>query len=69
MRRIAHKTRTLVVNDALVALVAGAGDQPGVVVVAGTGSIAYGRDAAGRAAQQDGSGDAHPPPTADWLLP
>jgi glucosamine kinase len=56
MRRIGHKTRTLVVNDALVALVAGAGDHPGVVVVAGTGSIAYGRDSSGRAARAGGWG-------------
>jgi N-acetylglucosamine kinase-like BadF-type ATPase len=56
MRRIGHKTRTVVVNDALIALVAGAGDQPGVVVVAGTGSIAYGRDAEGRAARAGGWG-------------
>ena len=45
MRRIGFKTRVVVVNDALVALVAGAGEQPGVVIVAGTGSIAYGVDA------------------------
>jgi N-acetylglucosamine kinase-like BadF-type ATPase len=56
MRRIGFKTRTLVVNDALIALVAGAGDRPGVVIVAGTGSIAYGRDAAGRAARAGGWG-------------
>jgi N-acetylglucosamine kinase-like BadF-type ATPase len=56
MRRIGFKTRTLVVNDALVALVAGAGDDPGVVIVAGTGSIAYGRDALGRAARSGGWG-------------
>jgi N-acetylglucosamine kinase-like BadF-type ATPase len=56
MRRIGYKARTLVVNDALVALVAGAGDQPGVVIVAGTGSIAYGRDGAGRAARAGGWG-------------
>jgi N-acetylglucosamine kinase-like BadF-type ATPase len=56
MRRIGFNSRTLVVNDALVALVAGAGDQPGVVVVAGTGSIAYGRDGAGRAARAGGWG-------------
>lgn len=56
MRRIGHKTRTVVVNDALVALVAGAGHQAGVVVVAGTGSIAYGRDAEGRAARAGGWG-------------
>lgn len=56
MRRIGFKTRTLVVNDALIALVAGAGERPGVVVVAGTGSIAYGRDAHGRAARAGGWG-------------
>src|SRR5262245_341717 len=56
MRRIGQKTRTVVVNDALVALVAGAGDQAGVVVVAGTGSIAYGRDGEGRAARAGGWG-------------
>src|SRR5687768_5101972 len=56
MRRIGRKTRTVVVNDALVALVAGAGDHAGVVIVAGTGSIAYGRDSAGRAARAGGWG-------------
>jgi N-acetylglucosamine kinase-like BadF-type ATPase len=56
MRRIGFKAQVIVVNDALVALVAGAGDAPGVVVVAGTGSIAYGRDAAGRAARAGGWG-------------
>ena len=56
MRRIGFKAQTLVVNDALVALVAGAGDAPGVVVVAGTGSIAYGRDGSGRAARAGGWG-------------
>lgn len=56
MRRIGFKARTLVVNDALIALVAGAGEQPGVVIVAGTGSIAYGRDAADRAARAGGWG-------------
>jgi N-acetylglucosamine kinase-like BadF-type ATPase len=56
MRRIGFKARTLVVNDALIALVAGAGEQPGVVIVAGTGSIAYGRDAANHAARAGGWG-------------
>ena len=56
MRRIGYKSRVVVVNDALVALVAGAGDNPGVVVVAGTGSIAYGRDASGHAARAGGWG-------------
>jgi len=56
MKRIGFKARALVVNDALIALVAGAGDRPGVVVVSGTGSIAYGRDARGRAARAGGWG-------------
>lgn len=56
MRRLGFKTRTLVVNDALIALTAAAGDGPGLVVVAGTGSIAYGRDAAGHAARAGGWG-------------
>ena len=56
MRRIGFKARVIVVNDALVALVAGAGDGEGVVVVAGTGSIAYGRDTSGRAARAGGWG-------------
>jgi N-acetylglucosamine kinase-like BadF-type ATPase len=56
MRRLGFKSRTLIVNDALVALVAGVGDEPGVVLIAGTGSIAYGRDAAKRAARSGGWG-------------
>ncbi len=56
MRRIGFKTPTLVVNDALVALVAGAGEDPGVVIVAGTGSIAYGKDGSGHAARAGGWG-------------
>ena len=56
MNRIGYKSRTLVVNDALVALEAGAPDQPGVVIVAGTGSIAYGRNRYAQAARA-GDGD------------
>jgi N-acetylglucosamine kinase len=56
MRRIGQKTRVLVVNDALIALEAGAPDQPGVVIISGTGSIAYGRDGAGHAARSGGWG-------------
>jgi N-acetylglucosamine kinase-like BadF-type ATPase len=46
----------LVVSDALVELVAGAGDELGVAIIAGTGSIAYGKDGAGRAARSGGWG-------------
>jgi N-acetylglucosamine kinase-like BadF-type ATPase len=56
MRRIGHKSRVLVVNDALIALVAGVGDAPGIVLIAGTGSIAYGRNGAGDAARAGGWG-------------
>lgn len=56
LRRLCRGTETLVVNDALVALEAGAPGAPGVVLIAGTGSIAYGRDAAGRAARAGGWG-------------
>jgi N-acetylglucosamine kinase len=56
MRRIGQKVPTLIVNDALVALTAGAGDGPGIVVICGTGSICYGRDELGRAARSGGWG-------------
>jgi N-acetylglucosamine kinase-like BadF-type ATPase len=56
MRRLGFRTHTLVVNDALVALVAGAGTAPGVVLIAGTGSIAYGVNEAGFAARAGGWG-------------
>jgi N-acetylglucosamine kinase-like BadF-type ATPase len=46
----------LVVNDALIALEAGAGSEPGIVIITGTGSIAYGRDRNGRAARAGGWG-------------
>jgi N-acetylglucosamine kinase-like BadF-type ATPase len=57
MRRIGYKAPVLVVNDALAALVAGVGDDhAGIVLIAGTGSICYGRDHAGRAARSGGWG-------------
>ena len=56
MRRIGYKSRVLVVNDALIALVAGARDEPAIVLIAGTGSIAYGRNASGEAARAGGWG-------------
>ena len=56
MRRIGYKSRVLVVNDALIALVAGASDNPGIVIIAGTGAIVYGRNAGGEAARAGGWG-------------
>ena len=58
MRRLGFRDRTLIVNDALIALVAGAGQGPGLVLVAGTGSIAYGVSARGLAARAGGWGSA-----------
>jgi N-acetylglucosamine kinase-like BadF-type ATPase len=56
MRRIGYRSRVVVVNDALIALAAGAGDAPGIVINAGTGSIVYGRNARDEAARAGGWG-------------
>jgi len=56
MRRLGFRDHTLIVNDALIALVAGAGASPGVVVISGTGSIAYGVGLRGLAARAGGWG-------------
>ena len=56
MRRIGYKSRVLVVNDALIGLVAGARDEPGIAINAGTGSIVYGRNADFEAARAGGWG-------------
>jgi N-acetylglucosamine kinase-like BadF-type ATPase len=56
MRRISPGSRLLVVNDALVALEAGAPGVPGIVIICGTGSIAYGRNGNGIAARAGGWG-------------
>ncbi|HWZ83096.1 MAG TPA: BadF/BadG/BcrA/BcrD ATPase family protein [Terriglobales bacterium] len=45
-----------VVGDMVIALEAAFGTGPGVIVVAGTGSIVYGRDASGRTARAGGWG-------------
>jgi N-acetylglucosamine kinase-like BadF-type ATPase len=56
MHRIGYRARILVVNDALIALQAGVGDQAGIVIVSGTGSIAYGRNDRGEASRAGGWG-------------
>jgi N-acetylglucosamine kinase-like BadF-type ATPase len=56
MRRIGYKARLVVVNDALIALEAGIGEGPGIVLISGTGSIAYGRNNRGEAARAGGWG-------------
>jgi N-acetylglucosamine kinase-like BadF-type ATPase len=56
LRRIVAAAGCVVVSDALVALVAGVGEAPGVVILCGTGSIAYGRNARDQAARAGGWG-------------
>ncbi len=46
----------VVVGDMQIALQAALGEGPGVVVIAGTGSIAFGRDASGKTARAGGWG-------------
>jgi len=56
VERLVPGVPVLVVNDALIALEAGAPGEAGIVVVSGTGSIAYGHDGRGRAARSGGWG-------------
>src|SRR5580658_4364350 len=48
--------RMLVTDDALIALAGATAGEPGVVVIAGTGSIAFGRNARGETARAGGWG-------------
>ncbi len=56
LRRLGLRRPVQVVNDAAVALVAGAPKGHGIVVVAGTGSIAYGQSPDGKTARSGGWG-------------
>ncbi len=56
LARIGYRAKVLVVNDALIALEAGLPATPGLVIIAGTGSIAYGRNDRGHAARAGGLG-------------
>lgn len=56
LRRLGYRETARVVNDAAIALVAGAEERVGIVILAGTGSIAYGADRAGRTARSGGYG-------------
>lgn len=59
LRRLGCRGEIVAVNDAHIALVAGADDAPGVVVIAGTGSIAYGIGPAATAARAGGWGEVY----------
>lgn len=56
LRRLGYRETARVVNDAAIALAAGAGERIGIVVLAGTGSIAYGCDRGGRTVRAGGYG-------------
>jgi N-acetylglucosamine kinase len=56
LRRLGHRETARVVNDAAIALVAGAPEGVGIVVLAGTGSISYGADRTGKTARSGGYG-------------
>ena len=56
LHRLGLGRRVRIENDAFIALVAGAPERTGIVVVAGTGSVAYGVDPAGTSARSGGWG-------------
>ena len=53
---ILSAARLVVTNDAVIALSGAMGGAPGIIAIAGTGSIALGRNAAGRVARAGGWG-------------
>jgi N-acetylglucosamine kinase-like BadF-type ATPase len=55
-RELIKAHRYLITNDAHIALAGATGGGPGIIVIAGTGSIAYGRNAAGKEARAGGWG-------------
>ncbi len=56
LREILPAGAVVVTDDAVIALAGATAGEPGIVTIAGTGSIAYGRNAAGRAARIGGWG-------------
>ncbi len=56
LRRLGMRRAVRVENDAFIALVAGAPERVGIVVVSGTGSVAYGVDSGGEIARSGGWG-------------
>ena len=56
LREILASDRTLVTHDALIALSGATAGEPGLITIAGTGSIAFGRNAGGKTARAGGWG-------------
>jgi N-acetylglucosamine kinase-like BadF-type ATPase len=56
LRRIGFRDRVVVANDARIAFIAGSDRRVGLALICGTGSIAWGRNAAGEIARAGGWG-------------
>ena len=56
IREAVRAEKLLLTHDAMIALAGATGGEPGVLVIAGTGSIAFGRNAEGRTARSGGWG-------------
>lgn len=56
LEQMLRARRLIVTTDAPIALAGATGGQPGIITIAGTGSIAFGRNAAGRTARVGGWG-------------
>lgn len=56
LREILPADQMIVTTDAVIALAGGTGGDPGIITIAGTGSIAFGRNESGRAARVGGWG-------------
>jgi N-acetylglucosamine kinase-like BadF-type ATPase len=56
VRELVAAEQYRITNDAVIALLGATGGVPGVIAIAGTGSIAYGRNAEGRTARAGGWG-------------
>jgi N-acetylglucosamine kinase-like BadF-type ATPase len=56
VRELVHAERFLITDDASIALTGATGGAPGVVTIAGTGSISFGRNAARKQARAGGWG-------------
>jgi N-acetylglucosamine kinase-like BadF-type ATPase len=56
VEEIVASEKIIVTDDALIALSGATAGEPGIIVIAGTGSIAFGRNSAGRTARAGGWG-------------
>jgi N-acetylglucosamine kinase-like BadF-type ATPase len=56
VRDLVHAQKYSITNDAVIALMGATTGEPGVIAIAGTGSIAFGRNAEGRTARAGGWG-------------